>query len=208
MFWIFLACFLHSALCLRCPDNTKKVTLKVFVEHHQQSLTSAASYVKSISSSSSYRSEYNSIDTSASVSGSYGGFSAAASASFSEVNSLVTSRSDYNHREAGKERKFNPLDLQIVREVTTTVIIDGKSSKVFEKRFVNSAPIEARWSGEKLHEESVKFLRNKFYGEGNKIRGTTYTSETCKGTKKTKNDFVSSLIEVSRRYSPFAHDKS
>jgi len=180
IFWILFACVLQTAVCLRCdPEETKKVVLKVFVEHHQQSLTSASSYLKTISSSSSYKSAYDSLSASASVSGSYGGFSGAASAAYSEVNSLTTSSSNYNYREEGKTRTYNPKQLQISREVTTTVIIGARSSKVYVKRFVNSTPLGSGWSSEKLHQESVKFLKNKFYGEDSKIRGTTYTSETC-----------------------------
>lgn len=180
MFWILFACVLQTAVCLRCdPAETRKVVLKVFVEHHQQSLTSASSYLKTISSSSSYKSEYDSLDTSASLSGSYGGFSASASATYSEVNSLTTSSSNYNSREEGKTKTYNPKQLQISRDVTTTVIIGARSSKIYEKRFVNSTPLESGWSSEKLHQKSVTFLKNKFYGEDSKIRGSTYTSETC-----------------------------
>lgn len=184
IFWIFFACFLQSVVCLQCDtDETRKVTVKVFVEHHQQSLTSASSYLKTISSSSSYKSQYDSLDVSASVSGSYGGFSASASAAYSEVNSLTTSSSNYNYREEGKTKTYNPKQLQISREVTTTVIIGGRSSKVYEKRFVNSTPLASGWSNEKLHQASVRFLKNKFYDDNSNIRGTTYTSESCQPLK-------------------------
>ena len=63
-------------------SGQNKVTLKVFVEHHQQALTSASSFVKEITSSESYRDAYNSLDISASVSGGFKGFSASVSATY------------------------------------------------------------------------------------------------------------------------------
>jgi len=175
---------LNSADALSCPSgdmtgipDSQKVTLKVFVEHHQQALTSASSFLKVITSSESYRNSYNSLDTTADVSGSYKLFSASASATYSEVTSLITNQKEYSHRVEGSTRTYNPNYLQISREVTTTITIDGRTGKVFEKRYVDTTP--TRWTRERLTEESVKYLRNKFYGEDRNIRGTTYTEETC-----------------------------
>ena len=75
---------------------------------------------------------------------------------------------------------YNPNYLQVSREVTTFVTIDGKTGKVFEKRYVDSTPTP--WSREKLQEESESYLSNKFPGEESKIRGSTYTIQTCRNT--------------------------
>ena len=107
-----------------------KVTLKVYVEHHQQALKSASSYVKEITSSESYREAYKSVNGSGSVSGSFKLISASAAGAYSEVNSLLTSQSEFSHREEGKEITYNPRYLQISREVTTSITIDGRSAKV------------------------------------------------------------------------------
>lgn len=168
---------LNSGDAISCNSNSKKVVLNVYVEHHQQALTSASSYVKEITASSSYRNEFNSLSTSASVSGGFKGFSASASASYSEANSLIQARSDSFYREVGTKKTYNTNYLQISREVTTTVTIDGKSSKVFDKKYVDTTP--TRWTTGRLTEESKRYLRNKFYGEDSKIRGTTYRAETC-----------------------------
>ena len=158
------------------------MTIRVYVEHHQRALTSASSYIKEITSSQSYRNAYNSLDVSASIAGSGSGwgveFSASASAAYGEVNSLITSQSEFSHREAGQTITYNPDYLQISREVSTFVTIDGRTGKVFEKRYVDSTPTP--WSREKLQEESVRYLRNKFHGEDSKIRGSTYTLQTCR----------------------------
>jgi len=161
-----------------CGSGSYKIVLKVFVEHHQQALTRDNSYVKEITSSESYKNAYDNLDISGSASGGQAiAFSASASAAYSEVNSLITSQNDFRHHETGKEIGYNPRYLQISREVTTSITIDGKTAKVYEKRYVNSTP--APWTIQKLTEESVKYLRNKFYEEGSNIRGTTYTAETC-----------------------------
>ena len=76
---------------------------------------------------------------------------------------------------------YNPNYLQVSREVTTFVTIDGKTGKVFEKRYVDSTPTP--WSREKLQEESESYLRNKFHGEESKIRGSTYTTQTCRNSR-------------------------
>jgi len=190
---------LNSADALSCPSgdttgipDSQKVTLKVFVEHHQQALTSASSYLKVITSSESYRNSFNSLDTSASVSGSYKLFSASASATYSEVTSLITNQKDFSHREEGSTRTYNPNYLQISREVTTTITIDGRTGKVFEKTYVDTTP--TRWTRGRLTEESVKYLRNKFYGEDSNIRGTTYTEETCKRKAPCTNDILDTII--------------
>lgn len=175
----------------------KKVRLSVKVEHHQQSVSSRTIYLKRITSSQRYESNFESLQASFSESASasasasipgVGGFSAAAQSAYSEFNSEVRSNakssSDYNYVETADATEFQDGELQIWRTVKTTIIIDGISSTVTKKNFVHSASTNDRWTTKKSHDESIRYLRNEFPGEDSKIRGTTYTSETCQPIRK------------------------
>ena len=119
------------------------------------------------------------MDTSASVSGGFKGFSASASAAYGEVNNFVTSSQDDRHTEWGKMTTYNPLDYQIEREVTTRVQINGKTALYVEKRYVDSTDRNEKWEKWEREEASERYLKRRFYGEDDKIRGSTYKTETC-----------------------------
>ena len=126
------------------------------------------------------------MDTSASVSGGFKGFSASASAAYGEVNNFVTSSQDDRHTEWGKMTTYNPLDYQIEREVTTRVQIDGKTALYVEKRYVDSTDRDEKWTPKQRDEASERYLKRRFYGEDDKISGSTYKIETC--VKETCNE--------------------
>ena len=134
---------------------------------------------KTITSSKSYRNEYNSFDTSASLSGGFKGFSASASAAYGEVNRLVTSSQEDRYTEKEQKTTYNPLDYQIQREVSTRIQIDGKIAEYVEKRYVDSTSRGQKWTRPQLQTASENYLKNRFYGENDKIRGSTYKIETC-----------------------------
>ena len=134
---------------------------------------------KEITSSKSYRNEYNSFDTSASLSGGFKGFSASASAAYGEVNRLVTSSQEDHYIKREQKTTYNPLDYQIQREVSTRIQIDGKIAKYLEKRYVDSTSRGQKWNRTQLQTASENYLKNRFYGENDKIRGSTYKIETC-----------------------------
>ena len=137
------------------------------------------------------------MDTSASVSGGFKGFSAAASAAYGEVNNLVTSSQDDSHIEWGKMTTYNPLDYQIEREVTTRVQIDGKTALYVEKRYVDSTDRDEKWEKEQREEASERYLKRRFYGEDDKISGSTYKIETCvKETCKNKCQKCKEMCQV------------
>lgn len=52
-----------------------------------------------------------------------------------------------------------------------------------KRHFVQSASTNDRWTTQKLHDESVRYLKNEFFGEDSKIKGSTYTTETCQPLK-------------------------
>ena len=119
------------------------------------------------------------MDTSATVSGGFKGFSASASAAYGEVNNLVTSSQNDRHTEKGTMTTYNPLDYQIQREVSTRIQIDGKTALYLEKRYVDSTSRGQKWTRAQLQTASENYLKNRFYGENDKIRGSTYEIETC-----------------------------
>ena len=134
---------------------------------------------KEITSSKSYRNAYNSFDTSASVSGGFKGFSASASAAYGEVNSMITSSQEDHHIERGHMTTYNSLDYQIQREVSTRIEIDGKTALYVEKRYVDSTDREDKWTQDQKEARSERYLKRRFYGEDDKISGSTYKIETC-----------------------------
>ena len=152
---------------------------------------------KEITSSKSYRNAYNSFDTSASVSGGFKGFSASASAAYGEVNSMITSSQEDHHIERGHMTTYNSLDYQIQREVSTRIEIDGKTALYVEKRYVDSTDREDKWTQDQKEARSERYLKRRFYGEDDKISGSTYKIETCvKETCKNKCQKCKKLCQL------------
>ena len=48
-----------------------------------------------------------------------------------------------------------------------------------EKRYVDSTDRDEKWTKEQREEASERYLKRRFYGEDDKIRGPTYKIETC-----------------------------
>ena len=71
------------------------------------------------------------------------------------------------------------VDYQIEREVTTRVQINGKTALYVEKRYVDSTDRNEKWEKWEREEASERYLKRRFYGEDDKIRGSTYKTETC-----------------------------
>ena len=92
---------------------------------------------------------------------------------------MVTSSQEDRYTEKEQKTTYNPLDYQIQREVSTRIQIDGKIAKYLEKRYVDSTSRGQKWNRTQLQTASENYLKNRFYGENDKIRGSTYKIETC-----------------------------
>ena len=151
---LILAILAHMSLSIEsCRTDEDEISIHVEAEFKQQPFKSASSYTKSVQSDSSFKKRLNQMAVSASVSGTYKGFSAGASASYESLTDSVTSTESYSETVQSEKIEFNPDFLQIIREITTRVIINGKSATIFEKKFVDSVPI-----GEPLSESERKSL--------------------------------------------------
>ena len=93
---------------------------------------------------------------------------------------MITSNEESSFSEKGTKRSFLKDILQISREVTTSITISGKTARVKEVRYVDSRPIIKPLNSGELMERSRQYLLNRFFGERNKIHGTTYTDVACK----------------------------
>lgn len=208
LIFLVLACVLQSATAgifskpkpkpkpVKCKPNQKKVTLKVFVEHVQQSIASTKTLATEIKSSSSYDQSYSSVQSKLDMSGSMkgeasiaggllGSFSAEASLAFSnfnsEVKSSASSKSSYHYEQKMEEKKFQPGELQVLRTVTTTIMIGSTSATMTKREFVDSAStgLFGRYTRKDRKNASIDYLKTQFPGEESKIKETTYISEAC-----------------------------
>lgn len=162
----------------------QEVTLNVYVEHFQQSLTSARSYTKVVQSSSGFNSAFNSFSTSASVSASgdvagFGGFSASASFALSKAGSETASSSQSSETVDDKKTEYNKDFLQIFRKITTTASISKETFKNVETEIVDSVPKNSPLSPKERKQRSNDYLKSHFHDDLGNIHGQAY-STTCK----------------------------
>ena len=128
------------------PENGKQdisLGVRILVEHTQQSLVKASNYRKVVNTTDSFNSSYK--NTSGSLSGKasagFGLFSASVDAAFKYVTSNVSSLKTLSYNEESSKTEFNPNFLQIIREVTNEVMINGEVAKTVETKIVDSTPI-------------------------------------------------------------------
>jgi len=180
-----LMLFSSSYGCERWEDS---ITIKVNALFKQQANIRTKSYLKKISSSESYVKDYNSYQssTSASVSSSAdiagiggGSISAAAAHELAKISDEIRNTKNYEHEESEDTREFNNNFLQIYRDVTTEIVINGKTAKQIESHYVNSIPVSKSLTSSELRTRGIQYLKDHFPGEEKKIHGTNYISRTC-----------------------------
>merc|ERR1712110_186232 len=99
-----------------------------------------SSHLKSISSSKHFKSQYEKLGSSASITGSYGGFSAAASAAYEGVTDSASSGEDYKELVKTDSTEFHENENQIIREITTSVTINGVTATERDSKIVDAQP--------------------------------------------------------------------
>jgi len=178
----------------RCPRDQYLVRVSVSVDFRESSLQEDSMHYKVSRSDSSFKERYDSLDVSASVSGGGGGFSASASAAYGDVASSASSSTKTRAVEKSQLRKFKPGFLQIIREVTRTVHIGGVSSRTITKDYKDSVPIENDLSASELRKRAEDYLEREFgHSRTGKIRGSTFTEETCIKKKKSGYEIIHPL---------------
>jgi hypothetical protein len=169
----------------RWPRDQYLVRVSVSVDFSESSLQEDYMHYKVSRSDSSFKERYDSLDVSASVSGGGGGFSASASAAYGDVASSASSSTKTRSVEKSQLRKFKLGFLQIIREVTRTIHIGGVSSRTITKDYKDSVPIENDLSASELRKRAEDYLEREFgHSRTGKIRGSTFTEETCIKKKK------------------------
>ena len=140
---------------------TSDIGIRILVEHTQQPLLRASTYRKSICSTDSFNSSYKNISGSFSGEASFGfGLcSGSVSAAFNHVASSVASLKTLTYLEESSMTEFNPNFLQIIREVTTEVIIDGNVAKTVESKIVDAVVIDNPLSQKHLQKRSEEFIK-------------------------------------------------
>merc|ERR1712110_185325 len=99
-----------------------------------------SSHLKSISSSKHFKSQYDKLAVSASISGTYGGLSAAASAAYEGVTDSASSGESYKELVKTDSTEFHENENQIIREITTTVSINGVTATELDSKIVDAQP--------------------------------------------------------------------
>ena len=188
-FHLILTVLGHMSLSIEsCRPEEDKISVYVKTEFLEQSVLSAYTYTKkTISSSSSFKETVNQLAVSASVSGGYGAFSASASASYESLKNEVTSSTNYGETEQEEKTEFKADQLQIIRDIQTTVTINGKSASVSERDFITTVPVEESLSSSKLNRMADGYMADEF---GEKAVSNTFHETICQEKKKVNKTYL------------------
>lgn len=196
---------------VRCKPGDKKTTITIGVEFRQMPLKRSYNNVKIITSNkrfqSSYseyaraREKYNSEDNSDEVDVGYGPFSTSVLVSYASVtqsaNSMsraqgsTTSTETYSERENTEEREYFDGYFQIMRDITTTVTIDGVIASVEEQQIVNARSTSNPMTYDELRRLAQDYISD-IYGTGEQLQGkisgggTIFSQSQCYKTSGPK----------------------
>ena len=171
------ACFL-SGVFANCDYGRTRVSVRVETEFFERSVAKMSSHLKSISSSKHFKSQYDRLAVSASISGSYGGLSAAASAAYEGVTDSASSGEDYKELVKTDSTEFHENENQIIREITTTVSINGVTAIERDSKIVDAQPKDQELSLAELRQKANEYMKYRF---GNNVINNVYeeTTTTC-----------------------------
>jgi len=176
-------CLLLILVTINIGDVRAKCTpiaLTVKAEFSESSLRSDYKHTRLVTSSSSFRRNFDRLDVSASVSGSYAGFSAEASASFSEVSESAASSTKSRDETKTSKVTYAPGQNHIIRKLSKTVTIDGRSASVITQDFVDVIAVEDSPSYSQLRKMGEDYIAYNYGGiRGGKIRNNVYTASAC-----------------------------
>jgi len=212
---------------VRCNPGDKKTTITVEADFQQRPLKTSSSNVKEISSSKTFQSYSNayaraqesldSMDTSVSASGSYGSFSASVSAAYSSVTQSASSMSagssgetsgeTYSETETTESREYFEGQSQIMRDIKTTVTIDGTTSVMEEKEIFTARSVDNPMTPPELRQLARDYISNK-YGDVTQGTisggGTIFTQSQCYKPPKTgpwsTRDYIAADLEKEPLY--------
>ena len=172
------ACFL-SGVFANCDYGRNTISVRVVTEFFERSIKLDSKHVKTVSSSKNFKRQYDKLATSSSISGRYGGFSAAASASYEGVTDSASSGEDYKELIKTDITEFQTDVYQIIREIATTVSINGVTATERDEEIVDAQPKDQQLSLVELRQKADEYMRYRF---GNNVIHNVYqeTTTTCK----------------------------
>ena len=156
--------------------------MRIVAEYIEQSLVKDFESREVVRSSSNFQKAFKSLETSAELSGSYAGFSASVSGSFSEVTDVEFNTDSFYSEKTTKEKTYSLNFLQIIREITTTVIIGSKSASKITSRYVMSVPVSKDKSKTDLDDMAKSYIQDNYGQSKGKItggNGQMYEERTC-----------------------------
>ena len=164
-----------------------EMVLRVTANFYERSVTFASSYAKTVEQSYNFQRTYEKFSMDMSVEGGFKGLSVAASMAMEKVKDETTWSSTNSTTIESEQTSFNPNFLQIMRQVTTELSIDGESTTVVEETFVHAIPIGEDYSSEELTTLGEEYIAYKFgssddLDEDEEIVGSTYTKTMCTGS--------------------------
>lgn len=178
------ALILVSFVCVGTTNGSTclQTSLSVKAEFLELSYISTSLYTKEITSSTSFRENFHSLDVSAEIGAEYMGFSASAKAAFDEVTKGSESSSEDHEVEKSKTETYMPNFLQLVREITTQVVINGQKAESVDRKIVDSVPVSESLNQTQLHQLAVDYITREFGSpttNGGTIRDNTYSTSAC-----------------------------
>jgi len=156
------------------------IKLNIKAEYLVSSLLADYKHTRDISSSSSFKRNYDSLDTSATVSGNYGGFSGSASASFSKVSEAETSNSQLTDRTRTTKVTYSKGQNHVIEKLTETVTINGRSKTIVSREIKYPVLVKDSPSHSQLRKMGEDYIQYNYGGiRGGKIRRNTYEATAC-----------------------------
>ena len=167
--------------------------MRVKVTFLEQPIEKSSYYTKSVRSSTSFKKTLTDISGSARISLGVGLFSVSASAEFSKLSEDVLSSESNVEKEKSEETTFNTDFLQIIRELETTISVNGQSARSSEQKFVDSVPESEQTNYKQLNQRAVNFMKFN-YGAG-AVRNR-FVETVCQKKKGSVDaDQVSLIVE-------------
>ena len=107
------------------------------------------------------------------------GLSAAASASYEGVTDSASSGEDYKELIKTDITEFQTDEYQIIREITTTVSINGVTATERDSKIVDAQPKDQELSLAELRQKANEYMKYRF---GNNVTNNVYqeTTTNCK----------------------------
>ena len=110
------------------------------------------------------------------------GISASVKAAFGEVTKGSESSSEDHYVEKSGTETYMENFLQLVREITTQVYVNGQKAESVNRKLFDSVPVSESYNQTQLHQLAVDYITREFgslTSKGGIIRENTYSASAC-----------------------------